>query len=1404
MLHFCRFFAIIIQPDFKPNNYAMNKNHLRVLSGLLLGGLSLICGTTFSQNAYLDSLAESFRNRPHMVKSELKKIPKYDRPDLAWEQDFLRTMDPTTGKPENQRLLEVYKKVAALRNGDLARSPGDVDAPWTERGPNNVGGRTRALTWDPSTNNKVWAGGVTGGLWYNNDITDANSKWTAVNDFWDNIAVTTIAFDPTNSDNIYVGTGEGWGASASRGAGIWKSTDGGDTWSQLAATTDYYYINEIVVRNESGNGVVYAACDRKYYEGAYQGSSGLFRSTDGGTSFSEMMGIPPGGSRPYTVADITLGTSDRIWIGTNNNSGNDGGGEIWYSDNGTTWTQSLAIAGSERVAIAAAPSDGDYIYAIFEDNNLVETIRYTTNGGTSWNTANEPADADNGIDDTDFTRGQAWYDLVVAVDPNDENTVIVGGIDLFRSTNNGTNWSQISKWSNNNNLSALTCSEVHADQHAIVFKSGSSDTVLFGNDGGVFYSTSLSTAATNDVIHARNYGYNVTQFYSCAIHPDAGENFFLTGAQDNGSHRFTDAGINATTEVTGGDGAFCHIDQTNPDYQITSYVYNKIYLSTDGGNSFSTVLDDQSSGSFINPSDYDNNQHAFYSAYDDNQIKRIRNITTSPADDEITVTGKTSETTHLSVSPYTTNSTTIFIGTEDGELFKVTNADGTPSTSQIDGGSFTGSISSVSFGGSEDTLLVTIFNYGVTSIWYSANGGTSWSSREGDLPDMPVRWAIMNPNNSNEVILATEVGVWSSSDFLNTSPTWSPSNSGLANVRVDMLQMRDSDFEVIAATHGRGLFSGNAFAENGSVPTTAFSASTEITCTGSSVTFEDQSTGAPAGWAWNFTGGDPTSSSDQHPIVTYNTAGAYTATLVASNVNGDGGSVEKTIFISDAPSSVCAVQTQDLISNYGMGIGRVTLHTLDYSSGNAKSEGGYQDRTCESVTTLEPSTSYTISVEILSSNNQAVRAYIDYNNDGAFGSGESILNSSSGAGPHSTSFTTPASVTTGQVLRLRVMSDWSSVSNGCDAPTDGQVEDYGIFFTPAVCTEPIANFSANDSTICSEEDITFSDLSTESPTDWDWTFEGATISSSTDQNPNITFDTPGNHTVSLTATNACGAHTETKSLFISVSASYDRQDTAYICSGDNYTYHDGSTENNILTETSHVSKLVSISSCDSNITTVVLVKTGYLGYDTVSVCAGESYTFHDGHVIDDIQTNTTHESNFLTSSPYYCDSIIETYVKIDQVDASVTVSGNEITAVTTGQSYRWLDCDASYSFIGETGQTYSASSSGNYALEATNNSCVDTSDCENVMITFTENNSDMTAGIELTPNPTTRFVNLGFSQELNNVLVEILDTKGHVISTQSFGSLSELQLDLNEYTSGVYVLNLRSTERTASFKIIKE
>lgn len=877
---------------------------LLALSGAIFWGVSYDSTNDKEarQQAYRQLLKDHpFSQRPRHVKGEVPTEGKPAAPDRAWEQDFLRTMDPALGRPTPEVLVDFMQTSGGGEGFGLA--PGATQAPWEERGPDNVGGRTRALAWDPNsqTGNKVWAGGVNGGLWYNNDITSNATSWTKVDDFWSNIAITCIAFDPVDPQTIYVGTGEGFtsnGGSSARGAGIWKSTNGGTSWSQLGSSTGFYWVLDIVVRDEGGSeGVVYAAVDGRYYGGSYHGlsSAGIRRSSNGGSSFTNESPNVPGKTVKFIVADLEIGANGRLWAGskeTSYSSSDRGGGRVLMSDDGTNWSVSEAVTvnnGDGRVAIACAPSDSNVVYAIVENGNQCHAIIKTTNHGGSWSTMNEPSDADNGIPNTDFTRGQAWYDLVIAVDPNDAAVVYAGGIDLFRSTNGATAWSQISKWSNNNNLANLNCSEVHADQHAIRFKPGSSSTLVFGNDGGVFFSNSISSAVNSDVIESRVNDYNVTQYYACAIGPDASSNYFLAGAQDNGTQRYTSTGMNSTLRVYGGDGGYCFIDQNNSGVAICSYVYNNFYKSTNSGLTFnSSLIEDDNTGKFINPADYHNDDNVLYSGKGTGTIWRIRNVTGSPASPEtINVTGMSDDASHISCSPY---SSTIFVGSDVGEIYKITNANASSSVSDITGASMpVGTVSCIEIGANDDELLVTFFNYGIVSVWYTSDGGNTWTSEEGDLPNIPVRWALFNPNDRNEVIIATDLGIWTCSDISAGSPSWSSSSAGLANTRVDMLQIRPSDMMVIAATHGRGLYSSNAFAAQ--KPAAEFTVSQQVTCEPFKITFTDMSAFDPTAWKWSFTPNnvfyrDNTGDTSQNPIVRFTAPGTYEVSLTASNALG--------------------------------------------------------------------------------------------------------------------------------------------------------------------------------------------------------------------------------------------------------------------------------------------------------------------------------------------------------------------------------------------------------------------------------------------------------------------------------------------------------------------------------------
>ena len=815
----------------------------------------------------------------HTVKPILKsKKNKQKMLRDLFDQEFEMTKDPALGYVPKERLQTARQIMKNRKSLPALKKSAVANAQWTERGPGNVGGRTRALAWDPNTANKVWAGAITGGLWYNNDITNATSTWHVVDDFWQDLAVSAIAFDPNNSQIMYVGTGEGYYTGSSRGQGIWKSTDGGATWEQLQSTNAFDFVLDIVVRDESGTSVIYAAVDGRYYRGSWghYSNQGLQRSTDGGLSWTQVLPHHKkvdgsGNTHPFTPADLELAADNRLWVGTMKNPWGNGGGTILWSDDGTTWsvdsTTYGTITGVGRVELACAPSDANVVYGMIEANQNVEKVIYTNNKGATWTNVTEPSDL---IEPLDMSRGQAWYDLIIQVDPNDPNTAICGAIDLHKTTDAGNTWTQLSYWT-------LLSPNVHSDQHEIKFKPGSSTQIVFGNDGGIYYSGNGGTAFT-----VMNNNYNATQFYACAIHPDAGSNYFLAGAQDNGTQKFTGAGYNNTTEATGGDGAFTHIDQDESNYQYTSYVYNSFYVSSDGGASFTNVEPSvtDSGAYFINPTDFDDTNNLFYASNGSGHYLRW--------DDPHTTTGTFTnvaipimagdKVSAVTVSPFTANR--VFFGSNNGKIIRVDNAHtNTPTTTQINSGAGMPAswINCIAIDPNTENHMLAIFsNYGVSSVWETTDGGTTWRDCEGDLPDMPVRWAVINPDNTSEVLIATELGVWSTDKLDGTNTRWVPANSGQANVRTDMLKTRSSDNLVIAATYGRGLYSSDVFG----TPAAGFSVDTRVAYIGQPVQFTDGSVKATS-WSWDF--GDGNTSTTQSPSHTYTTAGTYTVSLSINN-----------------------------------------------------------------------------------------------------------------------------------------------------------------------------------------------------------------------------------------------------------------------------------------------------------------------------------------------------------------------------------------------------------------------------------------------------------------------------------------------------------------------------------------
>ncbi|NQZ78458.1 MAG: PKD domain-containing protein, partial [Ekhidna sp.] len=550
-------------------------------------------------------------------------------------------------------------------------------------------------------------------------------------------------------------------------------------------------------------------------------------------------------------------------------------GKLFKSeDDGVTWQEITPDSGLQRIEIGTHPNHPNTVYAVASSGSNIAGFFKSFDKGETWSPVTVPPYTEQSCDESttnDFARGQAWYDLIIGVDPTNRNVLTVGGIDIIKSSDAGETWDLISYWTG-------ACDVyVHADQHNILWRPGYDNEVIAATDGGLYYTRDFNTPIDEGGPNFvdRNFEYNVAQFYSVAMENVAGSNYMLGGTQDNGSHQFFNIGINSTNEITGGDGSFCFIDQDDSNIQITSTVFNSYIFTQDGWENTDRV-NVNGAGRFINPADYSSSTNTLFAAGNDNSI--IRYVVDDAIEaEQLDVSLDGGQISALHVSPYSDD--LMVVGTGGGQVYLLSDINAAPVALNLDNGQFEDGIfiSSVTFGSDENHVIVTASNYGVISVYETLDRGTTWSNKEGNLPDFPVRWALPNPNNYDEVLLATEMGVWYADDFSADSPTWVSLSDGLANVRCDMLQYRAVDGLVAVATHGRGMYTSDVFATQ----SYADFASQDIAYANQSIAFEDGSVKADS-YLWDF--GDGTTSTVSDPVHTYDNAGVFTVRLT---LNGD-------------------------------------------------------------------------------------------------------------------------------------------------------------------------------------------------------------------------------------------------------------------------------------------------------------------------------------------------------------------------------------------------------------------------------------------------------------------------------------------------------------------------------------
>ena len=449
-------------------------------------------------------------------------------------------------------LIEALELRELMESEGLMNPPGNAAGidklSWNQVGPGNVGGRIRTIL--PLSDTTVLIGSVSGGLWKTTNCCSLDTTWSPINDFMANLSISSLIIDPTDTNVLYAGTGEIFSADGMRGAGVFKSIDGGDTWTQLSSTnnSNWYYVSRLAI---SPDGVNLLAAT----------STGIYHSTNDGITWTQRIN--------GSWRDVKFDPTDSRYAVAG------GRGFSWYTTNGGasgSWSAATGLPPSGRIELAYAPSSPSIVYASVDQNS--GDLYKSVDGGHSYTLVN------TGMN---YLGTQGFYDNMIWVNPSDANNIVVGGIDMYQSTDGGVTLSRISKWSKS--WGYVDPPSPHADHHVMVSLPGSSTAVLNGNDGGIYYTNNILTAGNTPPNYNNGWVYlnntlGITQFYGVSGNRNG---VIYGGTQDNGVLTYIPGGDNSWTFANGGDGGKSAADPTDPNFLYNEYIYGAVNRSSDGG-----------------------------------------------------------------------------------------------------------------------------------------------------------------------------------------------------------------------------------------------------------------------------------------------------------------------------------------------------------------------------------------------------------------------------------------------------------------------------------------------------------------------------------------------------------------------------------------------------------------------------------------------------------------------------------------------------------------------------------------------------------------------------------------------------------------------------------------------------
>ncbi len=1032
-----------------------------------------------------------------------------------WEHYMAGQVNPSSGEFPKQTAQEVTRNFHKSR--PVLKSVAVVDpSNWTSLGPTSSDGgyagvgRLNCIAFHPTDNNTYWVGAAGGGIWV---TTDNGSSWNCLSDKNGVLAVSDIIIpgDYTTSHTIYIATGDRdhWDNNS---IGVLKSTDSGATWTTTGLTfpiANGSMVFKLLI--DPGNNQTLLAAT----------SSGIYKTTDGGTTWNTQLS-----AISFVDLEYKPGDFNTLYASTT-------GGSIYMSSNGgSAWTQSFTNASARRIDLTVSANQPTNVFALAANTNSgLYGIYKSTNSGVSFTQvfSGTPKNMLGWASLGNDTGGQGWYDLTIAASPSNANTLLVGGVNSWRSLDGGTTWAIVDHWWGDG------VPAVHADKHMLRYRD---DGNLFEcNDGGVYSSTDNGTTWTD-----KTHGIVISQMYKLGVSQTVSDET-VTGLQDNGT-KLLSAGN--WGDVKGGDGMECLIDYSNVNIQYGTYVNGQLSRTTDhwaSSTDISANIPGGPAGSWVTPFLIDpTNPQILYVGYSD--IWK----TTDRGDTWTKISSMNTASKVQSMAIAQSNAQVLYVA-DPSVIWKTTN-NGT-SWSNITGTLPVnlGSITYIAIKNNDaNTLWVTLSGYSGSKVYQSTDGGSTWSDIAAGLPQIPVYTIVQNKQTASEVQLyvGTEVGIY----FKKGADSWVPYNNGLPNVSVGEIEFyyaaNPQDTKLRAATFGRGLWEspvyysatpmsfvsstttqnnisniaqnqvnqtiigvqvvtdGNlspinatsfAFNTAGSTNTVVDITNAKLFYSGANSSFATttqfgSTVTAPSG-GFVITGTQTLNAGTNYFWLTYDVpAGAVIGDLLDAQCDSltVGTNAIPTVTNPSGSRSIGAVSfcTAGSSATTYEYISKVAFGSINQTS--TRGANGYQDYTSQS-TTMQIGLNYAATITVATPyTTDQILIWIDWNKNGNFTDpGENVYVSSGiFASPHTTAnFTPPVGTPTGSTrMRIRLQDAGMTGSNttSCGSSSWGEVEDYSINVIepctpPAAPTGPspqpfcgstlptVANLSANEATI---------------------------------------------------------------------------------------------------------------------------------------------------------------------------------------------------------------------------------------------------------------------------------------------------------------------------------------------------